>query len=359
MAFLIRSRKTDLIQLARDLGEPPDPSMSKIVLRDLIISSTYYKEEEELKLLRPKEKILKKQKSLKLKKLTCFTCGSDKHFRWDCPKNKGVDNKRLNVNKVSTQGTELEDGTVAARVDLLVKVIPRQAIEDKLSKLVKTSISVDGKLVPALMDSGTEITVVNNDLVPGISVEGASTIYLKEVLLKDVLLPTDVLDMLGGAQSKENSLAQSSQYLGGDSGASGETEVSRGILLEKLPENVEDSQSNITSCRNEMGTTITKDKEVIAETEKGSMMADNFCSKQDYSAKLVLAWEHAKEGKGNYYEVDGYLFHKDKILGESIRQLVVPECRRTDVLKLAHTSEFSSHMGPKKTLERIKYSFFC
>ncbi|GFV01840.1 retrovirus-related Pol polyprotein from transposon opus [Trichonephila clavipes] len=44
---------------------------------------------------------------------------------------------------------------------------------------------------------------------------------------------------------------------------------------------------------------------------------------------------------------------------ESIGQLVIPKCRRTEVLKLAHRlTVFSSHMGPKKTLERIKYSFF-
>ncbi|GFV17134.1 retrovirus-related Pol polyprotein from transposon opus [Trichonephila clavipes] len=51
MAFLIRSKKIGLIQLARDLDESPDPSMSKIVLRDLIISSKYYKEEEAKELL--------------------------------------------------------------------------------------------------------------------------------------------------------------------------------------------------------------------------------------------------------------------------------------------------------------------
>ncbi|GFU82121.1 hypothetical protein TNCV_3172551 [Trichonephila clavipes] len=51
----------------------------------------------------------------------------------------------------SWEGTELVDGTVAARVDVLGKVIPRRAIEDKLSKLVKTSISVDGKLVHAFI----------------------------------------------------------------------------------------------------------------------------------------------------------------------------------------------------------------
>ncbi|GFV62286.1 uncharacterized protein TNCV_4518901 [Trichonephila clavipes] len=176
------------------------------------------------------------------------------------------------------EGTELVDGTVAARVDVLGKVIPRRAIEDKLSKLVKTSISVDGKLVHALLDSGTEITVIKKDLVPGISVEGASTIYLKgifgpavkcplvyvpiglatggqvnvvhqqvlcalaEVLVEDVLLPPEVLDMLGGAQSEENSLAQSSQDLRVDSGNVDETEVSSGILPEKAQEHIEDSQ---------------------------------------------------------------------------------------------------------------------
>ncbi|GFU36226.1 CCHC-type domain-containing protein [Trichonephila clavipes] len=258
----------------------------------------------------------------------------NKHFKRDCPKNKEVDNKRLNENKVSTEGTEVVDGTVAARVDVLGKVIPRRAIEDKLSNLVKTSISVDGKLVHALLDSGTEITVIKKDLVPGISVEGASTIYLKgifgpavkcplvyvpiglatggqvnvvhqqvlcalaEVLVEDVLLPPDVLDMLGGAQSEENSLAQSSQDLRVDSGNVDETEVSSGILPEKAQEHIEDSQRNITSCRNEVGTLGTKDEEVTAEMDKGIMVADSFRSEQECCAELALAWKYAKEGKG-------------------------------------------------------------
>ncbi|GFX76750.1 retrovirus-related Pol polyprotein from transposon opus [Trichonephila clavipes] len=336
----------------------------------------------------------KRSQVTEIKKFACFTCGSDKHFKRDCPKNKEVDNKRLNENKVSTEGTELVDGTVTARVDLLGKVIPRGAIEDKLSKLVKTSISVDGKLVHALLDSGTEITVIKKDLVPGISAEGASTIYLKgifgpavkcplvyvpiglatggqvnvvhqqvlcalaEVLVEDVLLPPDVLDMLRGAQSEDNSLAQSSQDLMVDSGNVDETEVSSGILPEKAQEHIEDSQRNITSCRNEVGTLGTKDEEVTAEMDKGIMVADSFRSEQECCAELALDWKQAKEGKGNYYEVDGYLFHRDKILGESIGQMVIPKCRRTEVLRLAHTSVFSSHMGPKKTLERIEYSFF-
>ncbi|GFT49957.1 retrovirus-related Pol polyprotein from transposon opus [Trichonephila clavipes] len=223
-----------------------------------------------------------------------FKGSGDKHFKRDCPKNKEVDNKRLNVNKVSTEGTELEGGTVTATVDLL-----------------------DGKLVHALVDSGTEITVIKKYLVPGILVEGASTIYLKgifgpavkcplvyvpiglatggqvnvvhqqvlcalaEVLVEDVLLPPEVLDMLGGAQSEENSLTQSSRDLRVDSGNVDDTEVSSGILPEKAQEHIEDSQRNITSCRNEVGTLGTKEEEVTAEMDKGIMVADSFRSEQE------------------------------------------------------------------------------
>ncbi|GFT19542.1 CCHC-type domain-containing protein [Trichonephila clavipes] len=278
----------------------------------------------------------------------CDTFYASKGKSYDEPERaKWNDSEKRSFN----EGTELVDGTVAARVDVLGKVIPRRAIEDKLSKLVKTSISVDGELVHALLDSGTEITVIKKDLVPGISVEGASTIYLKgifgpavkcplvyvpiglatggqvnvvhqqvlcalaEVLVEDVLLPPDVLDMLGGAQSEENSLAQTSQDLRVDSGNVDETEVSSGILPEKAQEHIEDSQRNITSCRNEVGTLGTKDEEVTAEMDKGIMVADSFRSEQECCAELALVWKYAKEGKGNYYEVDGYLFRRDKILG--------------------------------------------
>ncbi|GFX22857.1 retrovirus-related Pol polyprotein from transposon opus [Trichonephila clavipes] len=78
MAFLIRSKKVDLIQLARDLDESPDPSMFKIVLRDLKISSKYYKEEEAKELLKvitaerletEQQQKLKRQEQLSIEKL--------------------------------------------------------------------------------------------------------------------------------------------------------------------------------------------------------------------------------------------------------------------------------------------------
>ncbi|GFU24719.1 retrovirus-related Pol polyprotein from transposon opus [Trichonephila clavipes] len=165
--------------------------------------------------------------------------------------------------------------------------------------------------VPIGLATGGQVNVVHQQVLCA----------LAEVLVEDVLLPPDVLDMLGGAQSEENSLAQSSQDLRVDSGNVDETEVSSGILPEKAQEHIEDSQRNITSCRNEVGTLGTKDEEVTAEMDKGIMVADSFRSEQECCAELALVWKYAKEGKGNYYEVDGYLFRRDKILGESIGQL--------------------------------------
>ncbi|GFY62775.1 CCHC-type domain-containing protein [Trichonephila inaurata madagascariensis] len=222
MAFLIRSRKIDLIQLAQDLDESPDPSMSKIVLRDLITSRKSY----------------------------------------DKP-------ARAKWNDIESAST------------IYLKSIFGPAVKCPLI------------YVPIGLATGGQVNVVHQQVLCA----------LAEVLVEDVLLPPDVLDILGGAQSEENSLAQSSQDLRVDSGNVDETEVSSGILPEKAQENVEDCQKNITSCRNEVGTFGTKDEEVTAEMDKGSMTADSFRSEQECCAQLALAWKHAKEGKGNYYEV--------------------------------------------------------
>ncbi|GFT48299.1 integrase_H2C2 domain-containing protein [Trichonephila clavipes] len=92
--------------------------------------------------------------------------------------------------------------------------------------------------------------------------------------------------------------------------------------------------------------------------DKGSMVADSFRSEQEGCAELALVWKHAKEGKGNYYEVDGYLFHRDKILGESIGQLGLradvkkfcescKECQLTRSVRIKHRSPITPVARPE------------
>ncbi|GFU99989.1 uncharacterized protein TNCV_1289551 [Trichonephila clavipes] len=263
MAFLIRSKKIDLIQLARDLDESPEPSMSKIVLRNLIISSKYYKEEEAKELLEvitaerlgtEQQQKLEQQEQLSIEKL-CLEMELSRIANQSATQNNGqtsrvksldeivkmafasemvsdelkpkvllcmlgdkVSNLLVNLGEeelkdyesLKTEGTELVDGTVAARVDVLGKVIPRRAIEDKLSKLVKTSISVDGKSFHDLFEEGIFGPAVKCPLVYvsiGLATGGQVNVVHQQVLcalaevflVEDVLLPPEVLDMLGGA----------------------------------------------------------------------------------------------------------------------------------------------------------------
>ncbi|GFW24922.1 hypothetical protein TNCV_3846561 [Trichonephila clavipes] len=78
---------------------------------------------------------------------------------------------------------------------------------------------------------------------------------------------------------------------------------------------------------------------------------NNYDSLEKVRAELKL-------NKEKILLIDGLIYHRDKILNESVMQLVLPHCRIDTVMKLAHKSVFGGHMGVKKTKERIKYNFF-
>ena len=52
---------------------------------------------------------------------------------------------------------------------------------------------------------------------------------------------------------------------------------------------------------------------------------------------------------------NGILMHKDRIFGHELSQMVVPDQRRSQVLKMAH--DMAGHMSWKNTLKRVKMSF--
>jgi len=68
--------------------------------------------------------------------------------------------------------------------------------------------------------------------------------------------------------------------------------------------------------------------------------------------------QQAKVNKGDFVVSEGVLYHKDKVKGQPIWQLCVPESRRTQVLKLAHDSVFGCNLGERKTQERVRLSFY-
>ena len=85
--------------------------------------------------------------------------------------------------------------------------------------------------------------------------------------------------------------------------------------------------------------------------------AESLIKEQQDDVTLAHCWALAREDKGGFVISQEVLYHNDKVEGQSVCQLCVPECRRDRVLKLAHDSIFGGHLGERKTRERICYHF--
>jgi len=81
-------------------------------------------------------------------------------------------------------------------------------------------------------------------------------------------------------------------------------------------------------------------------------------AKQQSDDTLADCWQQAKVNKGDFAISSSVLYHKDKVEGQPICQICVPESKRVQVLKLAHNSVFGCHLGERKTRERIGLSFY-
>ena len=111
---------------------------------------------------------------------------------------------------------------------------------------------------------------------------------------------------------------------------------------------------------------ITSDEVTNAEScdssvqDKGMMSGDagKMIDEQRQDETLSNCWKMARQGKDNFVISRELLYHKDKVKGQAICQLCVSISRRNAVLNLAHNSVYGSHMGERKTCQRIKLSFF-
>jgi len=73
--------------------------------------------------------------------------------------------------------------------------------------------------------------------------------------------------------------------------------------------------------------------------------------------RLTGCWKLADKGRAGFVVKDNLFYHRTKILGQDVYQLVVPYSRRAHVLKMGHHS-FGGHMEFKCTKARISYTFY-
>ena len=86
------------------------------------------------------------------------------------------------------------------------------------------------------------------------------------------------------------------------------------------------------------------------------MKTNELVDEQQTDVTLSGAFSFARQNKGGYFLKNGILFHRTKICDNLVERLVVPVGRRRALLELAH-DKIGCHLGIRKTKERIGLSF--
>ena len=73
---------------------------------------------------------------------------------------------------------------------------------------------------------------------------------------------------------------------------------------------------------------------------------------------LKKCFEEARKQKNNYWIEPDLLYHMGKVGGQKYVQLVVPECRSQEILKLEHETPVGGHLAARKTRDQIVMSFW-
>ncbi|GFX24807.1 retrovirus-related Pol polyprotein from transposon 297 [Trichonephila clavipes] len=72
---------------------------------------------------------------------------------------------------------------------------------------------------------------------------------------------------------------------------------------------------------------------------------------------LRKLWSLVEKQKNSVKIHNGILTHSEYICRENIDQVVLPQCKREEVLKMAHDVPLSGHLGEQKTRQRISTHF--
>ena len=127
--------------------------------------------------------------------------------------------------------------------------------------------------------------------------------------------------------------------------------------------NIDDDKLNdgvidLNDANNVTDDHVDPEAKVILSSGDGKVRAsvDELISEQQSDDTLRSARSLALRGKGGFFYKDGLLMHQEKLLGQEITQLCLPLCRRNHVLELGH--ELGGHLGPKRTGQRIRLSFY-
>ena len=88
---------------------------------------------------------------------------------------------------------------------------------------------------------------------------------------------------------------------------------------------------------------------------------DKFKSDQLSDPTLIQCWKKAIEGSPEFVidSEDSLLYRKTELSGVAIFQLVLPVSKRAVVMRAAHASSHTVHLGTKKTFKHVRAQFLA
>ncbi|XP_077506153.1 uncharacterized protein LOC144115605 [Amblyomma americanum] len=305
----------------------------------------------------------------------CFRCGSWRHVA-NCPFDR--------ENPADRRENLPRDDRLTARVSTHALQSTRPALRD-------IKICSREAVIGAIVDTGADITVVRESLVPEEFVSPHGTIDLvsafgEKVEAKLAVVP---LALCRGAPLIENvddatpvlctltdKLTQADCLISADAWEqlhdSGKTDSESlvqavGTLSPPAEDRPDRSGPDVgtepvLAFADETLPQQTVDSNEVEPSQAGGTAelsgAQKFRAEQHEDETLRQAWQNAKQGKAGMSIVDGVLYHKDQVLGQGVQQLVLPRLRCEAALSLAHESYWGGQLGFRKTKARLKYSFY-
>ncbi|GBO43898.1 hypothetical protein AVEN_57696-1 [Araneus ventricosus] len=313
-----------------------------------------------------------------LKRKECFVCGSLLHLARECPdkhkRNEFAPKQNdKNIHKNSNKNISANQEAVVAKVDS--SHLQSESVQNLVTPLKTINIYIHSKEIEAIIDFGTQISIVHSSLIPDLQDQEGSKILLTPAFggqIEAKICRVSIyyknsgnnlfnnVDTLIAVTDKLNVpclITPGIYELLVNSADDFSHQSSEGVGEEQLLEQpIEVRRSDVspsTRTKPEISEVLENVDDVTSSTG-----ATRLRKEQRSCRSLKEAFLQCKAKKENYSFIDGLLHHTGKILGQPVTQLVLPQNRRQQVLKLAHESVFGSHMGRRKTKERIRYSFY-
>lgn len=314
-------------------------------------------------------------------KPTCYTCGVEGHTSRFCHskssvfvnQNRSHQSVQNNLVKSNKQDPDTGNSVLTAKVNVPMKT------SGNVEQLQLVDIQCGSKTLKGIIDSGAQISVVREDLVSDEFFEGEGRIVIESAFGEKEMTPLRIFYMkiADGTHGLVPITCAVSKKLVNDLllSTSAFEELKENLELYQLdmvfktPIEINDSDENeISGCSESVE--ILEDplegKEEIAtlaiasDSEASGKISTraSFIEIQRNDESLKIAWEQSKEKLHSYEVVDDILMHNESLCGETVKQVVLPQCKREEVLKIAHEIPLAGHLGERKTKQRIKYSFF-